>query len=168
MQKLAAVNTWKEKKNSLILTNSQCWKLQEITGVWQQKERLPPLIINSKFPRDIYNVLCETHSATAHRGRDKTERYMRNSYAGISQDSNNGKELKSKTMSKLWRKNKITQVHGAPQTPPWWKGITAPSENILNILHKTQEILGKCCGKTECTHPEFCLSIWPSTTTWKH
>mgnify|MGYP000553786683 FL=1 len=36
--------------------------------------------------RDIYNVLCEAHSATAHRGRDKTERYIRQSYAGISQE----------------------------------------------------------------------------------
>ena len=36
--------------------------------------------------RDIYNVLCEAHSAIAHRGRDKTERYIRQSYAGISQD----------------------------------------------------------------------------------
>ena len=36
--------------------------------------------------RDIPKVLCEAHSATAHRGRDKTERYIRQSYAGISQD----------------------------------------------------------------------------------
>ena len=36
--------------------------------------------------RDIYKVLCEAHSAIAHRGRDKTERYIRQSYAGISQD----------------------------------------------------------------------------------
>ena len=36
--------------------------------------------------RDIYNVLCEAHSAIAHQGRDKTERYIRQSYAGISQD----------------------------------------------------------------------------------
>ena len=34
--------------------------------------------------RDIYNVLCEAHSAIAHRGRDKTEGYIRQSYAGIS------------------------------------------------------------------------------------
>ena len=36
--------------------------------------------------RDIYHVLSEAHSATAHRGRDKTERYIRTSHAGISQD----------------------------------------------------------------------------------
>ena len=36
--------------------------------------------------RNIYNLLCEAHTATAHRGRDKTERYIRNYYTGISQD----------------------------------------------------------------------------------
>lgn len=36
--------------------------------------------------RDIYRLLCEAHTATAHRGRDKTERYLRNYYTGISQD----------------------------------------------------------------------------------
>ena len=36
--------------------------------------------------RGIYNVLCEARSAIAHRGRDKTEKYIRTSYAGISQD----------------------------------------------------------------------------------
>ena len=36
--------------------------------------------------RDIYRLLCEAHTATAHRGRDKTERYLRNYYIGISQD----------------------------------------------------------------------------------
>lgn len=28
--------------------------------------------------RDISRLLCEAHTATAHRGRDKTERYLRN------------------------------------------------------------------------------------------
>ena len=36
--------------------------------------------------RDIYRLLCEAHTATAHRGKDKTERYLRNYYTGISQD----------------------------------------------------------------------------------
>lgn len=36
--------------------------------------------------RDIYRLLCEAHTATAHRGRDKTERYLRNYYTGICQD----------------------------------------------------------------------------------
>ena len=36
--------------------------------------------------RDIYRLLCEAHTATAHRGRDKTERYLSNYYTGISQD----------------------------------------------------------------------------------
>ena len=35
--------------------------------------------------RDIYRLLCEAHTATAHRGRDKTES-IRNYYTGISQD----------------------------------------------------------------------------------
>ena len=36
--------------------------------------------------REIYHTLCNVHSATAHRGRDKTNCYLRNSYAGISQE----------------------------------------------------------------------------------
>ena len=36
--------------------------------------------------RDIFNTLTEVHSATAHRGRDKTEQYLRQSFAEISQD----------------------------------------------------------------------------------
>ena len=32
--------------------------------------------------RDIYNVLCKAHSAIAHRGRDKTEKYIRTSLEG--------------------------------------------------------------------------------------
>ena len=36
--------------------------------------------------RDIYNVLCEAHSEIAHQGRDKTEKYITTSYAGISHD----------------------------------------------------------------------------------
>ena len=36
--------------------------------------------------RDIYRLIREAHTATAHRGRDKTERYLRNYYRGISQD----------------------------------------------------------------------------------
>ena len=37
--------------------------------------------------RDIFKTLCEAHSPIVHRGRDKTERYIRESYAEISQDS---------------------------------------------------------------------------------
>ena len=36
--------------------------------------------------RDINNTLTEAHSATAHSGRDKTEQYIRQSFAEISQD----------------------------------------------------------------------------------
>ena len=36
--------------------------------------------------RDIYNVLCEAPSAIAHQRRDKTERYIRQAYTGISQE----------------------------------------------------------------------------------
>lgn len=36
--------------------------------------------------RDIFKTLSEAHSAIAHRGRDKTERYIRESFAEISQD----------------------------------------------------------------------------------
>ena len=36
--------------------------------------------------RDIFKTLCEAHSAIAHRGRDNTERYIRESYAEISQE----------------------------------------------------------------------------------
>ena len=36
-----------KRNNTLILINSQSRKLQEITGDWQQKESLPPQIINS-------------------------------------------------------------------------------------------------------------------------
>lgn len=36
--------------------------------------------------RDIFKKLCEAHSAIAHRGRDKTERYIHESYAEISQE----------------------------------------------------------------------------------
>ena len=77
-----------KRNNTLILINSQSRKLQEITGDWQQKERLPPQIINPLFPRETF-IRCYVkpmHSAIAHRGRDKTERYIRQSYAGISQD----------------------------------------------------------------------------------
>ena len=35
---------------------------------------------------NILKTLCEAHSAIAHRGRDKTERYIRESYAEISQE----------------------------------------------------------------------------------
>ena len=34
--------------------------------------------------RNFYNLLCEAHTATAHRGRDKTK--IHNYYTGISQD----------------------------------------------------------------------------------
>ena len=34
--------------------------------------------------REIHGVLCEAHSAIAHRGRDKTERHIRTFYFGIS------------------------------------------------------------------------------------
>ncbi|CAH3013833.1 unnamed protein product [Porites evermanni] len=36
--------------------------------------------------RDIFKTLCEAHSPIVHRGRDKTERYIRESYAEISQE----------------------------------------------------------------------------------
>lgn len=36
--------------------------------------------------RDIFQTLSEAHSAIAHRGRDKTERYVRESYTEISQE----------------------------------------------------------------------------------
>ena len=35
---------------------------------------------------NIFKTLCEAHSAIAHRGRDKTERYTRESHAEISQE----------------------------------------------------------------------------------
>ena len=196
-------------------------------------------------------MLCEAHSATAHRGRDKTEKYIRTSYAGISQDiinlfvslcklhqqhksvtdhckkpitspikanhflahvqvdlidfrnlpcecqsghkwvlhivdhfskyswlpalknkqtedvaqaltnlfwmfgfssilhSDNGKEFESKTMSELYKKHKIRQVHGAPQTLSA-KGLVERNNptvrgNILNILKERGERLGKWC-----------------------
>ena len=34
---------------------------------------------------DIFKTLCEAHSAIAHRGKDKTEHYIRKSYLEISQ-----------------------------------------------------------------------------------
>ena len=36
--------------------------------------------------RDIFKTLCEAHSAIAHRGKDKTEHYIRKSYVEISQE----------------------------------------------------------------------------------
>ena len=36
--------------------------------------------------RDIYKTLSDAHSAIAHRGRDKTERYIRESFSEVSQD----------------------------------------------------------------------------------
>ena len=36
--------------------------------------------------RDLFKTLTAAHSAIAHRGRDKTERYIRESFSGISQD----------------------------------------------------------------------------------
>ena len=36
--------------------------------------------------REIHGVLCEAHSAIAHRGRDKTERHIRTFYFGISEE----------------------------------------------------------------------------------
>ena len=35
--------------------------------------------------RDIFKTLCEAHSAIVHKGRDKTEHYVRKSYVEISQ-----------------------------------------------------------------------------------
>ena len=36
--------------------------------------------------REIHGVLCEAHSAIAHRGRDKTERHIRTFYFAISEE----------------------------------------------------------------------------------
>ena len=36
--------------------------------------------------REIFKTLCEAHSAMAHRGKDKTEHYIRESYVEISQE----------------------------------------------------------------------------------
>ena len=64
----------------------------EVTTIKRKKWHLEHgKIINHKgkcvVPKgDIYKTLSEAHFAIAHRGRDKTERYIRDSFAEISQD----------------------------------------------------------------------------------
>ena len=72
--------------------------------------------------RDIYNVLCEAHSAIAHRGRDKTERYIRQSYAGISQEIIN----LFVSLCKLHQQQKSVTNH-------WKKPITNPIKAIKPV-----------------------------------
>ena len=70
-----------------VLTSTQNRNLQETRSLKAEGK-----VTTSKnkilVPKgNIYNLLCEAHTATAHRGRDKTERYIRNYYTGISQDN---------------------------------------------------------------------------------
>lgn len=67
-----------KRRNISILTNTQKWSLTCEGKVTASDNKL----VVPK--RDIYRLLCEAHTATAHRGRDKTERYLY--YTGISQD----------------------------------------------------------------------------------
>ena len=61
-----------KRRNISILTNTQKWSLTCEGKVTASDNKL----VVPK--RDIYRLLCEAHTATAHRGRDKTERYLRN------------------------------------------------------------------------------------------
>ena len=80
--------------------------------------------------RDIYNVLCEAHSATAHRGRDKTERYIRQSYAGISQDIIN----LFVSLCKLHQQQKSVTNH-------WKKPITNPIKANQFLAHVQVDLI---------------------------
>ena len=55
------------------------WSLHQGKIVTESRKYVVP-------KRDIYNTLTEAHFATAHCGRDKTEQYIRQSFAEISQD----------------------------------------------------------------------------------
>ena len=56
------------------------WRVERLSGKIVNKNN--KLIIPKK---NLHKVLCQSHSATAHRGRDKTLSYVRRQYAEISQ-----------------------------------------------------------------------------------
>ena len=80
--------------------------------------------------RDIYHVLCEAHSASAHRGRDKTERYIRQSYAGISQEIIN----LFVSLCKLHQQQKSVTNH-------WKKPITNPIRANQFLAHVQMDLI---------------------------
>ena len=67
-----------KRRNISILTNTQNRNLQETRSLTCEGKVTASDYKLVVPKRDIYRLLCEAHTATAQRGRDKTERYPRN------------------------------------------------------------------------------------------
>lgn len=81
------LQTAPEENQHLNVDKLTKWKIARIHWRLTAEEKVTTSYNKLIVPKkDIYNVLCEAHSAIAYWGRDKTERYIRQSYAGISQD----------------------------------------------------------------------------------
>ena len=84
-QNMVGSNNWRAQSTQ----SQQIYKAENYKKQLENLSRRKGHSTDDKYAvpkRDIYYVLSEAHSATAHRGRDKTERYIRASHAGISQD----------------------------------------------------------------------------------